>query len=143
MTSDYTNNKNFGQDICNIGAGCIVTNHTKNKILLIERKDGEGWCVPGGNLLLGESPEITAIRETKEETNTEVKNIKLIGIYSVKDKKGIPKLSIIYEAKYIRGKLKINHESKNIKWVSVSSRRKNLHLAFGLEKAITDWWNKK
>lgn len=42
-----------------------------NKILLIYRRknDAEYFAVPGGHIENGESPEIAAIRELREETN--------------------------------------------------------------------------
>jgi len=57
----------------------------KDKLILIRRKNppfqGE-LALPGGFVDIGETVEEACIRETKEETNTDVKIIKLIGVYS-------------------------------------------------------------
>ncbi len=44
----------------------------KGKFLLIDHKKLEKWLPPGGHIEPDESPETTALRETKEETGLEV-----------------------------------------------------------------------
>lgn len=43
------------------------------------------WGFPGGALELGETPEIAAVREVKEETGLDVRVGKLIGVYTDTD----------------------------------------------------------
>jgi len=59
-----------------IRASAIIING--EKILLIHRrKEGrEYWVFPGGGIEKGESPEETIIREVKEETGLETKEVK-------------------------------------------------------------------
>ena len=38
------------------------------KVLIVQRKDGSGWCLPGGKLESGERAEQAASRELLEET---------------------------------------------------------------------------
>ena len=64
-----------------VGVGVIVKKG--GNVLLLKRKNahGEGtWCLPGGHMEYGETPEQTAIRETKEEVNLEISNAKVVGI---------------------------------------------------------------
>lgn len=52
-----------------IGVGVLVAQH--HHILLGERTHSHGsgtWCIPGGHLEFGETPEECAVRELKEET---------------------------------------------------------------------------
>ena len=61
-----------------VGAGVIV--ESANEVLLMKRKGahGEGtWSFPGGKLDMFETIENCAIRETKEEVNLDVYNIKI------------------------------------------------------------------
>jgi 8-oxo-dGTP diphosphatase len=52
-------------------------------IVLIERKNPPfGWALPGGFVDYGESLEEAAIREAKEETSLDVKDLRLLGCYS-------------------------------------------------------------
>jgi 8-oxo-dGTP diphosphatase len=52
-------------------------------ILLIERKNPpHGWALPGGFVDYGESLEAAAVREAREETSLELRNLRLLGCYS-------------------------------------------------------------
>ena len=55
------------------------------KILLVQRKyppNVDSWVLPGGHIDLGEIVEDAVIRESKEETNLDVKIEKLFNVYS-------------------------------------------------------------
>ncbi len=54
-----------------VPATCLVVTDVQQKILLVERsvEPHKGmWCLPGGFIELGESPEDGALRELREET---------------------------------------------------------------------------
>lgn len=56
--------------------------NAEGKVLLIKRSKAEDvlpglWDIPGGILKDGEDPKEGALREVKEETNLEVKNVRL------------------------------------------------------------------
>lgn len=52
-------------------------------IILIERKNPpHGWALPGGFVDYGESLEIAAQREAREETSLDISNLRLVGCYS-------------------------------------------------------------
>ena len=63
-----------------VGVGVIVA--YDGLILLEEREDCGMWGCPGGRIDPGESITQTAIRETKEETNIDIKIDKIFGIYT-------------------------------------------------------------
>lgn len=60
-----------------IGIGVFI--FRKGKFLMGQRKNAHGdgtWSVPGGHLEYGETFEQTAVREAKEETNIDIKNVR-------------------------------------------------------------------
>ena len=63
--------------------GCIFNEN--GEILLQKRADCNKWGFPGGAIELGETPEMAAEREVKEETGLVVEVGKLIGIYTDSD----------------------------------------------------------
>jgi 8-oxo-dGTP diphosphatase len=53
------------------------------RIVLVDRKNEPlGWALPGGFVDYGETLENAAIREAKEETSLDIRNLKLLGCYS-------------------------------------------------------------
>lgn len=63
-----------------IAAGAAIFDDD-GRILLMKRADSGDWLVPGGFVEPDEGPEQTAIRETKEETNLEVRITELVGTH--------------------------------------------------------------
>lgn len=60
--------------------GCVFND--KGEVLLQKRADSNKWGFPGGAVELGETPQMAAIREVKEETGLDVEVSDLIGIYT-------------------------------------------------------------
>lgn len=52
--------------------GCIFND--KGEVLLQKRADSNKWGFPGGVIELGETPQMAAIREVKEETGLDVED---------------------------------------------------------------------
>ena len=57
----------------------------EGKVLLEKREDDHTWCVPGGSMELGETPEEAAKREFFEETGLRLGNLKLVNVMSGED----------------------------------------------------------
>lgn len=60
----------------NYGTGMIIVHPITRQILLGKRSDTHNWCTPGGKVELGESPLQGVLRETKEESNIQVRSCK-------------------------------------------------------------------
>jgi ADP-ribose pyrophosphatase YjhB (NUDIX family) len=58
--------------------GAVIRN---GKILLVQERRDNCWCMPGGWADVGELPSHSIIRETREESGFEVAPRKLIGVY--------------------------------------------------------------
>ncbi|HZH60660.1 MAG TPA: NUDIX domain-containing protein [Metabacillus sp.] len=63
------------------GVAVIILNE-KKQVLLQKRADVGLWGIPSGHIEIGETVSQAAIREVKEETNVDIRIIKLIGVYS-------------------------------------------------------------
>lgn len=68
-----------------VPATCLLVIDKKEKLLLVKRniepKKGY-WCLPGGFIELGETPEQSALRELKEETGLTGQIDRLFGVLS-------------------------------------------------------------
>jgi len=96
------------------------------KILLMRRKknDAEYYAIPGGHIESGESPEIAAIRELKEETNLDAE-IDFLFL----ENEGNGWHNYFYMAKNVEGEMRFggeelerNSEENNyeLEWVELS-----------------------
>ena len=122
--------------------GCIIEKN--GKILLALRNHEpfkEHWCLPGGHIDFGETPEEAVRREVKEETGLEVKP-KFFNYYNefYKDIRWHAIVLIFYGK--AKGKIKkYDREVKEIKWFS-KEEIFNLKLAFEHKKVLEGYFKK-
>src|SRR6266516_240489 len=84
INMEYINSlrKHVGQKpLLMVGATILVLNE-QNQLLMMKRLESGNWGVPGGTMELGETTEETAKRELFEETNLQVGEMKLFGVFS-------------------------------------------------------------
>ncbi|MBI5051525.1 NUDIX hydrolase [Candidatus Micrarchaeota archaeon] len=92
------------------------------KVVLIKRAaepfKGE-WALPGGRIEDNETAEACLVREAKEETNLDVRPLKLVGIYSdpKRDPRGV--LAAAYLCELIGGGLRGGDDAAEAKWVAL------------------------
>lgn len=92
----------------------------KKKLLVLKTRGGF-WEFPGGGVEYGEHPEHAALRETKEETGLDAKNISLIGITSAvypKDSREKHSVYIIYKAETESETFILSAEHEDGKWIT-------------------------
>ncbi len=89
--------EHIGHDlVMTVGCGVIIENK-EGQILLQKRSDTGEWSLPGGALEPIETYEQAAKREVWEEAGIEVRNLKLFGIYSGKQREiHYPNKDVVY-----------------------------------------------
>lgn len=83
----------------------------EDRVVLLRRgvEPGMGkWVFPGGYVDRGESVRDAAVRETKEESNLDVRLCSLLDVYSYPRS---PNIIVVYAAEIVGGKLKAGDES--------------------------------
>lgn len=78
----------------------LIIEYNKGIILINRKNPPEGWALPGGFVDYGESLEVAAVREAKEETGLEVELLRQFHAYS--DPKRDPRhhtITIVFIAK--------------------------------------------
>jgi ADP-ribose pyrophosphatase YjhB (NUDIX family) len=110
-----------------LGATTLVVNK-KNHLLMMRRTDSGHWGIPGGAVELGEVIEEAAKRETREETNLEIVEMSLFGVFSgpelyYKYPNGdeVYNVSIVYLCRDWRGDIKLNDEHSEWNWFAPAS----------------------
>jgi 8-oxo-dGTP diphosphatase len=120
-----------------VGVGAVTV--LQGKILLEQRKNEPGrgkWSVPGGIVELGETPEQSVIRETKEETGLVVDNPVLIDVVSqvTLDENGKVKYHFVIIDYFVRlksGKLEAASDAASLEWVPLNDvENKDLTASF-------------
>ena len=94
--------------ILTFAGGCIF--NEKGEVLLQRRGNSNKWGFPGGAIEIGETPQMAAIREAKEETGLDVEVGKIIGVFTDLDityASGDQAQSVViaYELKPVGGEL--------------------------------------
>ena len=117
-----------------VGIGVLIFNH-KNEVLLGNRINSHGsqtWARPGGHLELGESFEICSIRETKEETGLDIKDLKFFAVTNdIFEAENKHYVSIFMKCNFPEGQVVHNMEPDKIsqwEWVDWDNLPENLFL---------------
>ena len=104
------------EPIINVGATVLVFNEN-NELLLNLRSDFLCWGIPGGGKELKETLEECAIRELKEETNINAKDLKFLAVLSgpeyfmkYPNEDEVDCVITLYKVENYSGSLKINDD---------------------------------
>jgi 8-oxo-dGTP diphosphatase len=76
------------------------------------------WVFPGGYVDRGESVEEAAVRETKEESDLDIRLSSLLGVYSYPGKRDV---IVVYAATVVGGELNAQDESVEARTFSLSN----------------------
>lgn len=107
----------FGPVTPKVGATAAVFD-ADGRVLTMRRPNGE-WCLPGGNLDPGESPEEGVVREVAEETGLAVEPVTLVDAYRLPpgtdyDPHGA--VAFVYRCSVTGGELELSHEGDELEW---------------------------
>ena len=123
-----------------------IAQDAQGRILLLKRANseyGEGkWCLPGGKLDYGDTPEGTVEKELQEETGLAVSDVNFLFFQnSLPVQPGEMHCVNLYFACSCRGKVSLNEEISEFAWVTA---RKALEYKpiFGADEAIRRWMGK-
>jgi ADP-ribose pyrophosphatase YjhB (NUDIX family) len=111
-----------------VGTDAAIFNQN-GEILLMERSDGSGWCLPCGFVEPNETPVEGIIREVLEETGLEIKVNQLVGVFTRKPgaNMGVHSIvSIVHLCEVIDGQLKTSHEGHALQYWKIDDM-KNWH----------------
>ena len=112
-----------------IGANAAIFNQS-GEILLMERADGSGWCLPCGWVEPNEKPVEAAIREVREETGLEIEVKQLVGVFTrLPSAKNGPHtmVAVVHLGEIIGGELTLSHEGLALRYWAIDEVR-NWHL---------------
>ncbi len=117
-----------------ISVRAFITSEEGTILVLKRSKSNYGsgaWCLPGGKVDYGDSPEQAIVREIKEETGLRFKNYHFLAYQNSPPlKKGFMHCLNMYFAGTADGDVKINSESAEYAWVTPQKARA-MKLVFG------------
>ncbi len=105
----------------NILVVLLILKDKDGSVLMVKRANTSHglhkWCLPAGKVEKGEELEEACRRETKEEVNLELDNIKS---FLSRIERSTEKIGAVYDANYFtadfKGEIKINEESSDFRW---------------------------
>jgi ADP-ribose pyrophosphatase YjhB (NUDIX family) len=101
-----------------VGADAAIFNQN-GEILLMERADGSGWCLPCGWVEPNEKPVEAAVREVREETGLEIEVKQLVGVFTrMPSAKNGPHtmIAVVHLADIVGGELTLSHEGLALRY---------------------------
>jgi ADP-ribose pyrophosphatase YjhB (NUDIX family) len=101
-----------------VGADAAIFN-PDGEILLMERADGSGWCLPCGWVEPNEKPVETVVREVREETGLEVEVKQLVGVFTrMPSAQNGPHtmVAVVHLCEVVGGELTLSHEGSALRY---------------------------
>lgn len=110
--------KELGYITPKIGTDAAIFNEDGH-ILLMDRSDGSGWCLPCGWVEPNESPAQAIIREVFEETGLHARIQKLVGVFSRTADSGYgphSMVAVVHLCEVVSGELTLSHEGLGLRY---------------------------
>jgi ADP-ribose pyrophosphatase YjhB (NUDIX family) len=126
-----------------VGADAAIFNE-RGEILLMERADGSGWCLPCGWVEPNEKPIEAVVREVREETGLEITVGQLVGVFT-----RMPSaingphtmIAVVHLCEIVGGDLTLSHEGTALGYWSIDEMQ-NWHTTHErYARAAYEMWN--
>lgn len=115
-----------------------IKNPSTNKVVILDKVKKEGWeglTFPGGKVEINESLEAAAIREAKEETGLDIKNLKFVGFITWLGKE-YKDLGLLYETSDYTGKLIPENREGHLAWIDYEEFKKMDSMSLSMDKIL-------
>ena len=115
-----------------------IKNPSTNKVVILDKVKKEGWeglTFPGGKVEINESLVAAAIREAKEETGLDIKNLKFIGFITWLGKE-YKDLGLLYETSDYTGKLIPENREGHLAWIDYEEFKKMDGMSLSMDKIL-------
>jgi ADP-ribose pyrophosphatase YjhB (NUDIX family) len=128
-----------------VGADAAIFNE-QGDILLMERADGGGWCLPCGWVNPNERPRDAAVRETWEETGLIVEVSRLVGVFTrMPSARNGPHtmIAVVHLCRVVGGELTLSPEGLDLRFwpIEAVSNWHGIHEKYA--RAAHAMWRKK
>jgi ADP-ribose pyrophosphatase YjhB (NUDIX family) len=108
-----------------VGTDAAIFNED-GQILLMQRADGSGWCLPCGFVEPNESPAEGIVREVREETGLEIRVSQLVGVFTRKPSAQMgphTTVSIVHLCEIVGGRLELSAEGQALEYWSIDEMK--------------------
>ena len=100
--------------------GLVVRRHNRIlQVVLVHRQVQQDWSFPKGKLDVGETFELAALREVREETGMSCRLLRFIGHTEYVDRKGRPKAVAYWVMAAVGGFFTPNAEVDELRWLAL------------------------
>jgi 8-oxo-dGTP pyrophosphatase MutT (NUDIX family) len=108
-------------EVVQAAGGLVVRRHTGPlEIALVHRPVHQDWSFPKGKLEPGETFELAALREVREETGMSCRLLRFIGHTEYVDRKGRPKAVAYWVMEAVGGFFTPNPEVDELRWLGLA-----------------------
>ena len=101
-----------------VGADAAIFDRN-GEILLMQRADDGGWCLPCGWVEPNESPAEAVVREAREETGLEIRPVCLVDVFTRLPSAGYGPhtvISVVYYCEVVGGKMRMSREGLDLRY---------------------------
>lgn len=115
-----------------------ITNPKTNEVVVLDKVKKEGWeglTFPGGKVEENESLMAAAIREAKEETGLDIKNLKFVGFITWLGKE-YKDTGLLYDTSDYEGELVPKNREGNLSWIDYEDFKKMDGMSLSMDKIL-------